>query len=230
SLGQKAMAVLDRDGVYGAPRFHFAAKEEGIQAHIGTEITMSDGSILPLLVKSRTGYQNLCRLITRIKMRSPKGEGAAMPNELAEFSEGLVCLAGADDGILSHSFQNNTADKEIQKRLLWLIDIYGKENIYVELQRHYDRNQEARNKILLEAARRIRLPILATNGACYDTPARRELYDVLTCIREKVTLANAGKLLARNSERYLKSSRAMNDLFVDLPEAIHNTIELSSRL
>ena len=87
-----AMALLDRDGVYGAPRFHMAAKKAGIRAHIGAEITCTDGFRYPLLAESRTGYQNLCRLITRMKLRAKKGEGAATPEELAEFAEGLICL------------------------------------------------------------------------------------------------------------------------------------------
>jgi error-prone DNA polymerase len=113
-LGGKAMALLDRDGVYGSPRFHLAAKKIGIKAHIGSEITLSidpdrrsrNGSrsssttSLPLLVQNRTGYQNLCRLITLIKLRAPKhakpGEVAASLDELAEHSEGLICLTGGD--------------------------------------------------------------------------------------------------------------------------------------
>ena len=78
------MALLDRDGVYGAPRFHLAAKKAGIRAHIGAEITCTDGFRYPLLVESRTGYQNLCRLVTRMKLRAKKGEGAATPEEVAE--------------------------------------------------------------------------------------------------------------------------------------------------
>src|SRR5262249_8712002 len=117
-LGGKAMALLDRDGIYGAPRFHLAAKKIGIRAHIGSEITLSidtQGSriagrtspttSLPLLVQNRTGYQNLCRLITLIKLRAPKhakpGEVAATLDELAAHSEGLICLTGGDDGPLA---------------------------------------------------------------------------------------------------------------------------------
>src|SRR5579859_2955711 len=90
--GLTALAILDRDNVSGAPRFHAAAKKSGIRAHIGAEVTCTDGHRYPLLAESRTGYQNLCRLITRLKLRAKKGEGAATPEEIAEFSEGLVCL------------------------------------------------------------------------------------------------------------------------------------------
>src|SRR5436190_12007680 len=91
-FGQSAMALIDRDGVYGAPRFHMAAKKAGIRAHIGAEITCTDSNRYPLLAESRTGYQNLCRLITRMKLRAKKGEGAASPEEFAEYAQGVVCL------------------------------------------------------------------------------------------------------------------------------------------
>src|SRR6266581_1323807 len=87
-FGMSALGLIDRDGVYGAPRFHMAAKKVGIRAHIGAEVTCTDGRRYPLLAESRTGYQNLCRLITRMKLRATKkGEGAATPEELAELSE-----------------------------------------------------------------------------------------------------------------------------------------------
>src|SRR5262249_52590563 len=91
-FGMPAVALIDRDGVYGAPRFHLAAKKAGLRAHIGAEVTCTDGQRYPLLAESRTGYQNLCRLITRMKLRAKKGEGAATLEDLAEFAQGLICL------------------------------------------------------------------------------------------------------------------------------------------
>src|SRR5499427_4004963 len=82
--GMPAMAIMDRNGVYGAPRFHLAAKKAGVTAHIGSEITCTNGLSYPLLVETREGYRNLCRLVTRMKMRAKKGEGAAALDEIAE--------------------------------------------------------------------------------------------------------------------------------------------------
>ena len=93
-LGHSAMALMDRDNLCGAPRFYMAAKKIGAKAHIGAEITGEDGDLYPLLVENRTGYQNLCRLITSMKLRAPKGEAAASQEELYRFSSGLVCLTG----------------------------------------------------------------------------------------------------------------------------------------
>src|SRR5450432_1457435 len=128
-FGMPAMAIVDRNGVYGAPRFHMAAKKAGVRAHIGSEITCTNGVCYPLLVETREGYRNLCRLITRMKLRAKKGEGAATLEELAEFSKGLLCLTRHPD-----------------ERLL---EIFGRRHVYAELQRHYHREEEARNQAIV---------------------------------------------------------------------------------
>jgi error-prone DNA polymerase len=252
-LNMPAMALLDRDGVYGAPRFHMAAKKAGIHAHVGAEVTATDGSRYTLLVETRAGYQNLCRLITRMKLRASKGEGAVAPEELAEHAAGLVCLTGGEEDPLAVGVQGSgfgvretgnwkletgnskheTCQSKIQNpksKIEGLCEIFGRRNVYVELQRHLHRDEEARNHAAVELAGQLRLPLLATNGVCYATPLQREILDVFTCIRNHRILDTAGRLLARNSERYLKSSEEMARLFADLPEAIANTQELSARL
>src|ERR1700730_17508614 len=148
--GRPALAILDRDNVAAAPRFHAAAKKAGIRPHIGAEVTCTDGRRYPLLAESRTGYQNLCRLITRLKLRAAKkGEGAATPEEFAEFSEGLVCLVSWTGPI------NNRPQDNILPHI-------GNKNVYVEVQRHHNRDQEARNQALIDMARSLNLPLLAT--------------------------------------------------------------------
>jgi error-prone DNA polymerase len=240
AMDMPAMALLDRDGVYGSPRFHLSAKRNDMKAHIGAELTVktADAGVvsIPLLVRNRTGYQNLCRLTTLMKLRVPKhakpGECAATAEELAAHAKGLVCLTGGDDGPLARIIQREDANtaKDAQRNVEWLLDVFGKKNVYAELQRHFDRDEEARNQAVIDLARRNHLPLLATNGVCHATPARREVSDVFTCLRNHVRLETAGRLLARNSERHLKSGAAMAELFADLPEAIANTAELSSRL
>jgi error-prone DNA polymerase len=227
-LNMPAMALLDCDGVYGSPRFHMAATKAKIKAHIGAEVTCS-GFRLPLLVSSRLGYQNLCRLITKMKLRSAKGEGAVHEEELREHAAGLICLTGDDNGPLAIALAHGGLE-EARSCVERLTNIFGRENVYVELQRHFHREQEARNRAAIEIARSLQLPLLATNGVSYATAQERELCDVFTALRHHRTLATAGRLLAHNSERYLKSSKEMQTLFADLPEAIANTMELSSRL
>jgi error-prone DNA polymerase len=228
--GMPAMAVLDRDGVYGAPRFHLAADKSSVKAHIGAEVSSAFGWRYPLLVKSREGYQNLCRLITRMKLRAArKDEGHIEREELAGLHAGLICLTGGEEGPLAAALTSGGIVKGTEC-VRQLCDLFGRRNVYVELQRHYCREEEARNQAAVEIARKLSLPLLATNGVCHAVPNERELLDVFTCIRNHHVLATAGRLLSRNSERHLKSPAEMERLFADLPEAIANTQELSSRL
>ena len=274
ALNLPAMALLDRDGVYGSPRFHLAAEKAGIKAHIGAEVacepltkideftnlriaefsqrlggnsnlslpkfensTISSSSSIrksvnskiPLLVSSRAGYQNLCRLITKTKLRAKKGEGTVREEELQEHAAGLICLTGDDNGPLAAALSRGGMD-EARRQVDRLIGIFGHENVYVELQRHFHREEEARNRAAIEIARSLQLPLLATNGVCYATAQQRELCDIFTALRHHRTLATAGRLLARNSERNVKPPEEMQQLFADLPEALANTIELSQRL
>src|SRR5579863_8223053 len=275
-LNMPAMALLDTDGVYGAPRFHMAMKKIGIKAHIGAEVTcgpfhpviLSGASTsqsealaaskdpypgqssrgiaiprfarndkvfsgthtrLPLLVSSRTGYQNLCRLITKMKLRAKKGEGTVREEELEEHADGLICLTGGADGPLTAALQHGGIE-EARKHVEQLIGLFGHGNVYVELQRHFHREEETCNRAAIAIASSLNLPLLATNGVYYATAKDRELCDAFTTIRHHRTLSTAGRLLARNSERHLKSPQEMQRLFADVPEAIHNTFELSSRL
>jgi error-prone DNA polymerase len=253
-LEMPAIALLDRNGVYGAQRFSVAAREHGVRPIIGAELSMQDGSILPVLVENRTGYKNLCELLTQAHLRSEKGKCAVQWDELPEFADGLVAflgsapLHGAGFGILpkrtSTSFQGSKssrmqnafastllcAPQSAADRAKLLIDIFGRENVFVELQRHFIRGEERINRELIDLARPHRLPLVATNGVQYAKPYGREVLDVFTCIREHTHLNVAGKLLTQNAERHLKSDQEMRAIFPDLPEAIENTLRLAERL
>ncbi|MGA9789047.1 MAG: error-prone DNA polymerase, partial [Terriglobales bacterium] len=185
---------------------------------------------LPLLVASRAGYQNLCRLITKMKLRVGRKEGAcASEPDFIEYADGLICLTGGDEGPLAAALAQGGAQAAFEA-VKKLTEIFGRANVYVELQRHFHRDEEHRNRVAIEIAEALQLPLLATNGANYATPRERELADAFTALQHHRTLATAGRLLARNAERYLKSPAAMRALFADLPLAIANTLELSSRL
>ena len=228
-FGMPSMALLDRDGLYGAPQFYLAANKVGLRAHIGAEVTCAQGWCYPLLVASHEGYKNLCRLITRMKLRAAKGEGAIEASELETSSSGLICLTGGDEGPLAHALR--CGGKEAARKVIeQLCELFGRDNIYVELQRHFSVEEERRNQVAIELARSLRLPLLATNGVSQATPAEREILDVFTCLRHHRVLATAGRLLSHNSERYLKSPLQMAALFADLPEAVANTSELAARL
>ncbi|MEO6742043.1 MAG: PHP domain-containing protein, partial [Chthoniobacteraceae bacterium] len=106
-LGLPAVALCDRDGVYGAARFYAGAKEHGIRAIVGAELTMDDGSVLPVLVETREGYRNLCQLITRAKLRGTKQDAPVRWEEIAEFSAGLVALTGDEEGPVSRALMRD---------------------------------------------------------------------------------------------------------------------------
>ncbi|MDP9169018.1 MAG: error-prone DNA polymerase [Acidobacteriota bacterium] len=230
-MGQSGMALLDIDGVYGAPRFHQAMKKAGLAPHLGAEVTCTDGVRYPLLITSQKGYQNLCRMISRIKLRTPKHpkpgcEPAATHEELAEFSEGLVCLSGAEAGPLAQGLRKKEGRATVER----LQRIFGPGNVYLELQRHFHRDEEARNQAVIELGRSLHLPLVATNGVRYSSPLQRQLLDVFTCLRHHTTLAGAGRLLERNSEQHPKTTKQMVELFSDVPDAIANTTHVASRL
>ncbi len=265
-LGYPALALLDRDGVYGAPRFHKAALAAGVRPIIGAELTIgesacghaspstrsgrgraSGGSLepgrvgvgphasknagphashkcwpLPVLCETAEGYKNLCRLITRMKLRAPKGEGALTLDELDGSTRGLIALVGrtALDG--RRYGVGGLLDR--------IVGLFGRDHVRVELQRHLRRDEEADNETLVALASAFRVPIIATNGVRFARAAERPLFDVLTCIHHHTDVAQAGRRLVPNAERYLKSPSDMAALFSDRPGTVHATRELAERL
>ncbi len=247
-LNMPAMALLDRNGVYGSARFHTLARKHGVRAHVGAEIAVSslgrrltppdwlphqhapEPARLPLLCTSRMGYQNLCQLITRFKMReTTKCEGAATLEDLEQYSSGLVCLTGGDEGPVAAALMHG-GESEAVKVTEQLVRLFGQQNVYVELQRHGEREEEWRNQAAIRIAHRLGLPLLATNGVRYATAYDREILDVFTAIRHHTNLEQAGRLLSANQQRHLRDAREMTARFRDLPQAIANTVALSERL
>src|SRR5579875_1966390 len=182
ALEMPAIALLDRNGLYGAARFHTSAQRSGITAHIGAEVSVAslghrltppawlphqhpaEPVRLPLLCASREGYQNLCQLITQCKLReSTKQEGAATLDDLQQYASGLICLTGGDEGPLAAALMRGgeEAGRETVERLT---HIFGPSNVYVEIQRHQEREQEWRNQAAIRIAHSLKLPLLATNG------------------------------------------------------------------
>src|SRR5882724_4804693 len=252
-LKMPAMALLDRNGVYGSQRFSVAAREHGVRPITGAELTMEDGTVLPVLVKDRRGYENLCELLTQAHLRSTvKGECAVEWNELPEFKGGLIAFLGsarasrAGNRALAIANLNRRmeisarapksaregacAPQSLADRAQLLIDAFGRENVYVEIQRHFLRGEERVNQQLCHLAEQYRLRVIATNGVQYARPYGRQVLDVFTCIREHTHLDAAGKLLTQNAERHLKSDAEMRALFADRLDAIENTERLAERL
>jgi error-prone DNA polymerase len=261
-LEMPALALLDRNGVYGSQRFSVTGREQKVRPIIGAELTMEDGRVLPVLVASRLGYANLCSLLTQAHLRSAvKGECAVKWDELPEFAQGMValfgnnasndlagsarhperkCQSGSDRGIPLRNLKVTRRDPSTSLRfaqddraiisLEKLIDAFGRENVYIEVQRHFLRDEDRVNRTLIDFASKFRLALIATNGVQYAKPYGRQVLDVFTCIREHTHLDLAGKLLTQNAERHLKSDVEMRAIFRDLPDAITNTERLADRL
>ncbi len=256
-LGLPAVALADHNGVYGAPRFYRAAREAGIKALVGAEITLTSleppaqaggrrgplGLVadpppapldptrpprLTLLVENALGYKNLCRLATAAARGKPKGHAAADWEMVAAHAEGLVCLSGGEASPLARLLAREGAP--VARRWLERLGSLFPGRLFVELCRHRLPAQEAENSALAELARGLSLPLLATNGVRYARAEDRPLHDVLTAIREHTSLDRAGRLFARHRERHLKSAAEMARLFRDLPGAVAASGELAERL
>ena len=246
TLGYPAVALLDRDGVSGAPRFHKAALAAGIRPLIGAELTIevaaesrtpkADRFSLPVLCASQEGWRNLCRLLSRMKLRasapgSPprtparwggKGEGALAIHELDGFTTGLIAMPGRPLLRAERFGVGGLLDR--------VVGVFGRGQTYVALQRHLQRDQEDDNDALVCLADAYRVPLVATGGVAFATPQDRPLFDVLTSIREHMPLMKAGRRLAANAERYFKPPAQMVRLFADRPDAVRSTLDLADRL
>jgi error-prone DNA polymerase len=246
-LGLPALALLDRDGLYGAPRLYTAANEQKIRPLVGAEITLADGSVLPLLVQNRTGYENLCHLISTAKLsdRPPGLQPARLApeenpherkrrcfaswEEVAAHAEGLVALTGDGDGPLQCAWRQGGANA-VEAALEPLQRIFGPDRLHVEIQRHRVRGEETVVEMLAAAAARARLPLLATGGVLHAEQGGRIIADVFACLRNHTTLDAAGRKLSANENRHLRSARHMQALFSDHPEAVANTVGLAGQL
>ncbi len=177
---------------------------------------------LPVLVESRQGYQNLCRLLTRMKLRAPKGEGALDFDELDGCAGGLIAVVGREALAAGRHGVGGLVDH--------LVGVFGRANVCLELQRHFLRDEETANGMLRDLAAAFHVPLIASNGVRFADPAERPLFDVLTCIRHKTTIERAGRRLTPNAERYLKPPAEMAALFADHPDALAATVTLADRI
>ncbi|TMB46090.1 MAG: DNA polymerase III subunit alpha [Deltaproteobacteria bacterium] len=220
ALGYDALALADRGGVYGAPRFFTAARRAGIRPLVGAEVPVEGAGLLWLLVEDRDGYRNLCRLITAGALGRPKGEARVGWEQVEAHARGLHCLAGGSDGPL--------AGADAAANLGRLRAIFG-ERLAVDVHRHHERAGERLARRLADLAGAHGVPVVATNDVRHARPAGRALLDVLTCIRLGTTLDAAGRRLLQNAERHLKSPAEMAALFHDSPDAIRQSRRIAER-
>ncbi|MGH7894363.1 MAG: PHP domain-containing protein, partial [Candidatus Binatia bacterium] len=221
ALGYDAIALADRSGVDGAPRFFQAAKRAGIRAIVGADVVVAGTGTIHLLVEDRTGYRNLCRLLTAGALGRAKGDAQVGWAQVEEHAPGLFCLAGGDEGPL-------VDPARAAAHLDRLVGIFS-DRLAVDVHHHRDRVGARFARRLADLAETHRVPVVATNDVRHATPQERPLLDVLTCIRLGTTVDAAGRRLLANAERHLKSAAEMTALFSDTPAWIHESRRVTER-
>jgi error-prone DNA polymerase len=215
TLELPALAVTDRDGVYGVVQAHMRAKELGMKLLLGAQITVSEreGAApkqVVVLCESRLGYGNMCQLLTKARMRSKKGESLAYLSELCELSSGLLVLCPEPSFIEP------------------LREPFG-DRLFALVARHMQSDEKHPERLLREAARACEVEAVACNEVLYHSRVRKPLQDVLACIRAGKTLADAGHVIRQNAEHDLKTEHAMRELFADDPAALKRTLAIAER-
>jgi error-prone DNA polymerase len=220
-LGLTALALTDRDGVHGMVEAHVEARVRGVKLLGGSEVGLADGSSIVLVAADRAGWGSLCRLISAGRLRSPKGECRVEWREVAEHAEGLLALWGGERSLLA-----GEADPFFVAHALQ--EAFG-DRLYALAARHR-RAEETRQEARLRArAERWGIPVAAAHEVLYHRTSRRDLQDVLTCIRHGVRLQEAGRRVRGNAEHALKSPDAFARLFADDSRGLARTREIAGR-
>ena len=253
--GQPALGITDHGNMYGVLPFYAACTKAGITPLLGTEAYMAyerrdertrvrgstvddtGGDVeggrkawyhLTLLAESNAGYANLIKLSSRAFLegyyRKPKVDWEL----LADHAEGIIATTGCLGGHVAQSLLAGSFEDAMAKAAR-LQDIFGKDNLFVELQDHGIEEQHRITPQLVEIARRIGAPLLATNDSHYTRPEDAQAHDALLCVQTKATIDQPGRFMFKGSGHYLKSAAEMRRLFVELPEACDNTLLVARR-
>ena len=233
AVGYNTLALTDRDGLYGIPRFLKACGEGGLSTIIGAEVSVEGGGHVVLLAESITGYRSLCRLITAYRMRTEGGKAterrnpAATLEDFAEHASGLVCLTGAiPHGFLAARLLSGRTE-EAERGVRILREAFGDHGVYAELSD--DRTEGSRRRLARVAgfAAVAGLPVVATNEVAYLSPEDHRLHEVLVAASNLSALPGPGY---RPTDRlHLAAPGEMRRLFADRPEALRNAEVLSER-
>ena len=219
--GVRSLAVTDRDGVYGIVRAFTRARALDVHLITGAQVTTEDGSHILLLAADRTGYTNLCRLLTAGRMRCPKGESVVHWREVCEHAGNLIALWGGEGSLVSAQADPLFVARDLR-------EAFG-DRLYILLARHLRATDARIEHRVRERATRYGAPTVAATEVLYHTRARRRLHDILTCIRHGVTLPAAGRLTRPNAEHDLKSPYRFGLLWEDDPASVARTLDVAAR-
>ena len=232
-LDLPSLALTDRNGVYGIVRAHVRARELGVHLVVGSQVSLRDGSEILLLVQNRDGYAHLCRLLTAGHLRGAKGNCRVSWEEVCRHSPGLIALwiggSGSSGSGASGVGATSGTVTAGPAPILEPLRAAFKDRLYVVLARHRRAEETLKEFRLRELADRFGLPTVAAVEVLYHAPERRPLQDVLTCIREGVTLPAAGRLIRPNDQHALKAPEDMARLFEDDPASLERTREVAAR-
>jgi error-prone DNA polymerase len=220
-LGLPALALTERDGVYGIVRAWKQTRETAVKLIVGSQLTVEDGSQIVLLAQDRDGYAHLCQLISAGRLRSAKGTSVVSWDEVCRFAPGLLALWGGEGSLLTGLREPDDVAADLR-------DAYG-DRLYALLARHRLAEEVVPEVRLRERATRYGLSLVAAQETLYHSAARRQLQDVVTCIRHGTTLHGAGRRLKANAEHGLKTPHAFAGLFADEPAAVARTLEVAER-
>ncbi|MEL7189889.1 MAG: DNA polymerase III subunit alpha [Pseudomonadota bacterium] len=229
-----AIAICDRNGLYGAVMFAGACQGEGVQPIIGTLLGVArDGSegklvdYLPLYAQDEAGYDNLCHLVSKAHLDRPlELDPHVVWDDLHEHTDGLIALTGAGEGALTRLLAEGQSDAaaQVADRLQSLFP----DRLYIELARHGDVVCEAAEEPLIDMAYARDIPLVASNPANFAEPHMHKAHDAMLCIAGSTYVDNEDRART-NPDSFVKSAHMMRDLFIDVPEAIENTLTIAQR-
>ncbi|MFM9943435.1 MAG: error-prone DNA polymerase [Hyphomicrobiaceae bacterium] len=228
ALGLTAIAITDRNTLAGIVRAHVAAKAAGIRLVVGVRLDLEDAPSLLCYPTDRDAYGRLCRLLSLGQMRSPKGQCRLTIDDVGRHAEGQLFIALPPDSWTWREAVVEAGTNAFERALSCLAAKLGRTRLHLAATHLHQGDDRARLAGLASLARRTKLSLVATGDVRFHAPHRRPLADVLACIREGITLADAGTRLAKNAERHLKSPREMARLLRGHERALARTIDIVS--
>lgn len=242
--GMQAIAITDHGNMYGVIKFYKACEEMEIKPIIGCEIYIAKRSLsekqagidkdynhLVLLAENNTGYKNLMKIVSVSNLEGYYYKPRADLALLEKYHEGLICLSACVNGYVSEPITLND-EATAEKRAIKLSEIFGTGNFYLELQRHINvPPQENINQKLIKLSQKLGIPVVATNDNHYSKSEDAQAQETLLCVQMQTTILDKNRKLSMigSPDFYIKSSEEMTQAFLDIPEAIENTIKIANR-